>query len=203
MYPKQKPLHAYSMKLNNSSYTKGTELYTEKRGIYMNMFITFGTVDYLNKLKEEHSEETMVLMSAADNAMLLHETAGSTLFNTPQRYEVLDASGDIHHGGFAVLNNIPVTDEGRPVFEYRFSQRAGLIEQEPGFAAIRVLRPLDSDTYVILTMWDNESSFKKWQESKAYEKAHQKRGTSEGMDQQKSIFSGPSYVTTYQVVSAE
>ncbi|WP_078408576.1 antibiotic biosynthesis monooxygenase family protein [Priestia abyssalis] len=169
----------------------------------MNMFITFGTADYLQKVKENHLQETMILMSNGDNAMLIHETAEKTVFNSGHHYEVLDTVGNVEQGSFAVLNNIPVTDEGRPVFEYRFSQRAGLIEQEPGFIAIRVLRPKDTNTYVILTMWDSETSFKKWQESKAYEKAHEKRGTSEGMDQQKPIFSGPSYVTTYHVISGE
>jgi heme oxygenase (mycobilin-producing) len=191
------------MKINERMYTKRRPLYVEKRGMIMNIFITFGTVDYLSKIKEQHSAEKMVLMQSPDNALLLHETDGETVFNEGKHYEVIDAVGDIQQGGFAVLNNIPVREEGRPIFEYRFSQRAGLIEKEPGFGAIRVLRPTNTDTYVILTIWDKESSFKNWQQSKAYEKEHQKRGTSEEIDQQKSIFSGPSYVTTYHVVSEE
>ncbi|HWO98803.1 MAG TPA: antibiotic biosynthesis monooxygenase [Bacillus sp. (in: firmicutes)] len=169
----------------------------------MNTFITFGTVDYLQKVKEKHPQETIILMSNGDNAMLLHETTRDTVFNSGYHYEVLDAVGSVEHGGFAVLNNIPVTDEGRSVFEYRFSQRAGLIEQEPGFIALRVLRPMDTDTYVILTMWDSEMSFKKWQESKNFEKAHQKRGASEEIDQQKTSFPRPSYVTAYHVISVD
>ncbi|MBM7702671.1 antibiotic biosynthesis monooxygenase family protein [Metabacillus iocasae] len=169
----------------------------------MNVFITYGTQDYLNKVKEEHSQETMVLMhKEEDQFSLLHETEGETVFNEEHAYEVLDAVGDLQEGGYTVLNNIPVSDEGRPLFEHRFNQRARLIEKEPGFAAIRVLRPLKHDTYVILTMWKDEQSFKNWQESKAYDKAHQKRGTSEGVDQQKSIFPRPSYVTNYRVVEA-
>lgn len=191
------------MKINERMYTKRRDLYAEKRGIIVNIFITFGTADYLQKIKEQHAAEKMVLMQSPDSAMLLHETEGKTVFNEGKHYEAIDAVGDIQQGGFAVLNNIPVREEGRPVFEYRFNQRAGLIEKEPGFAAIRVLRPLDSNTYVILTIWDKEESFKNWQQSKAYEKAHQKRGTSEGTDQQKSIFPGPSYVTTYHVVSED
>ena len=99
-----------------------------------------------------------------------------------------------------MLNNIPVTEDGRSTFEGRFQQRARLIEQEPGFQAIRVLRPLDTDTYVIMTIWGNESDFKNWQTSKAYEHAHKKRNTSEGVDlQQPTIFPRPSFVTTYSV----
>lgn len=74
--------------------------------------------------------------------MLIHETEGNSLFHEPRPYEVLDAVG-LLGGEFIVCNNIPVTDEGRPLFEHRFNQRARLIEKEPGFVAIRVLRPLN------------------------------------------------------------
>jgi heme oxygenase (mycobilin-producing) len=123
-------------------YTKRRPLYVEKRGMIMNIFITFGTVDYLPKIKEQHSAEKMVLMQSPDNALLLHETDGETVFNEGKHYEVIDAVGDIQQGGFAVLNNIPVREEGRPIFEYRFSQRTGLIEKEPGFGAVDKLSEL-------------------------------------------------------------
>ncbi|MBS2968266.1 antibiotic biosynthesis monooxygenase [Metabacillus sp. KIGAM252] len=165
----------------------------------MNLYMTFGTADYLEGIVKSNSNETMLLMHTDDNAMLIHETDGETVLKEPKKYEVLDSSGSFEQAGFAVLNNIPVTEEGKPLFEQRFSERARMIENEPGFAAIRVLRPLRDDTYVILTLWEDEASFKNWQQSKAYEHAHKKRGTSDGVDQ-KSIFPRPSYVTTYQVL---
>ncbi|WP_411348731.1 antibiotic biosynthesis monooxygenase family protein [Paenibacillus sp. WLX2291] len=114
-------------------------------------------------------------------------------------YEVLDSSG-IVGGGFAVLNHIPVTADGRSAFEQRFMNRARKVEEEPGFVGIRVLRPLDDDTYVILTLWDGEEQFKAWQESQAYSHAHRKRHTEEGIDvQQPSIFPRPSFVKTFIV----
>ena len=89
------------------------------------------------------------------------------------KYDVLDAVGEFKgQPGYIVCNNISVTDEGRPVFENRFKNRAGLIENEPGFQAIRVLRPLSNDTYVILTMWETEQNFKDWTESRSFENAH-------------------------------
>ncbi|MTH53360.1 antibiotic biosynthesis monooxygenase [Bacillus mangrovi] len=165
----------------------------------MNMYMTFGTEEYLEGIANQNSSEKMLLMHTDDKAMLIHETAGETVLKEPKKYEVLDAAGHLERAGFAVLNNIPVTEEGRPLFEQRFKERARMIENEPGFAAIRVLRPLRDDTYVILTLWEDEASFKNWQQSKAYEHAHKKRGTSDGVDQ-KSIFPRASYVTTYQVL---
>ncbi|MFD2672574.1 antibiotic biosynthesis monooxygenase family protein [Marinicrinis sediminis] len=122
-----------------------------------------------------------------------------------QTFQVIDHTGDFPAASaFAVINNIPVTPEGREAFEERFLNRARMIEEEPGFRAIRVLRPLQGDTYRILTFWETEADFANWQQSKAYEKAHQKRHTPQGMDQQKpSIFAGASFVTKYHVQQSE
>ncbi|MDE4085978.1 antibiotic biosynthesis monooxygenase [Planococcus maritimus] len=136
-----------------------------------------------------------VLSSGSDVAAISEKEvpAGDNI----EAYEVLDQKGQLEDGAYAVFNNIPVTEEGRELFESRFQNRAGLVEKEPGFAAIRILRPLDSDTYVILTMWEDESAFTTWQSSQAYSHAHKKRGTSEGIDKRPNIFPRPSFVTTY------
>ncbi|MBM7604186.1 heme-degrading monooxygenase HmoA [Metabacillus crassostreae] len=168
----------------------------------MNLYITYGTNDYLAKIKKDHPDKNLLHMENADTTVLFHETTEQSIFNEPKKYEVLDSSGELSNGLYAVLNNIPVTEEGKPLFEKRFSERARLIENEPGFSAIRVLRPKNGDTYIILTLWENEQYFKAWQESKAYENAHKKRGTSEGVDKH-SIFPRPSYVTTYSLINNE
>lgn len=139
----------------------------------------------------------LVYLMNGEEAVILYETEGPALLPDVETYEVLDASGDVNAGYFAVFNNIPVTEEGRERFEERFNNRARKIEEEPGFAAIRVLRPKNSDTYVILTLWADEQSFKDWQQSNAYGSAHAKRGTAEGIDKVPNIFPRPSFVTTY------
>lgn len=137
----------------------------------------------------------LILTSGSDAAAINEQ--GAPAGDKVESYEVLDQKGKLEDGAFAVFNNIPVTEEGRELFESRFQNRAGLVEKEPGFAAIRILRPLDSDTYVILTMWEDESAFTNWQSSQAYSHAHKKRGTSEGIDKRPNIFPRPSFVTTY------
>lgn len=143
-------------------------------------------------------EESRALLLNNDEEVLVLQEADSTNLEDATAYEILDHSGDLPSGRFAVLNNIPVSEDGREIFEQRFNNRARLIEAEPGFVAIRVLRPLESDTYVILTMWEDENAFKTWQNSQAYGKAHAKRGTEEGVDQRPNIFPRPSFVTTYK-----
>ncbi|MCM3785509.1 antibiotic biosynthesis monooxygenase [Neobacillus mesonae] len=115
-------------------------------------------------------------------------------------YEAIDANGSLNGSKFIVMNNIPVTEEGREAFEGRFMNRARKVEGEPGFAGIRVLRPLNSDTYVILTAWESKDSFEAWQQSQAFSHAHQKRDSQEGLKvQAPSIFARPSFITTYTV----
>jgi heme-degrading monooxygenase HmoA len=160
----------------------------------MNVYITVGTFGYLKTIKEKNPQEKIVIMENDDSALLLHETEGETVFKEPRRYEVIDASGDIGTEGYVVLNNIPVTDEGRPIFEYRFKNRSKQIENEPGFQAIRVLRPLSSNTYIVLTVWENETAFSNWKNSSSFQVAHKKQEETQPKAQ---IFASPSYTTKY------
>lgn len=125
----------------------------------LNIFITTGTVDFLKKIENKYPMETMVTMANVTGALLLHETNGKTIFNVPRKYEVLDSAGDLKKKGFVVMNNMPVTDEGRPLFEQEYKNRAQVLSKDIGFIAARVLRPLASNTYVTLTIWENESDF--------------------------------------------
>jgi len=163
----------------------------------MKIFKWLGNEQEVMKIKEQIGNGMNIHLKNNEEHLLLLEEESSPIGWT-ESYEVLDRTGELEPGRFAVLNNIPVSEDGKELFEQRFRNRAGLIEQEPGFVAIRVLRPLDSDTYVILTMWENEESFTGWQQSQAYSKAHAKRGTSEGIDKRPNIFPRPSFVTTYQ-----
>lgn len=162
----------------------------------MNLYMTTGTYEYMRKMRDEHPEENMVVMQGENTTLILHETEGKSIFQTPRRYEVVDGTGEFKEKGFFVYNNIPVTEEGRPIFEHRFKNRAGAIESEPGYVAFRVLRPLDSDTYVVLTEWESPAFFEKWKESQAFSKAHSKPESAQ-TTKPVNIFSGSSYVTTY------
>ncbi len=165
----------------------------------MNVYITTGTYDFLKTIKKKHSSQNMILMEGAQGAALVHETSGKTLFASPRRYEVVDGSGDLAGRGYVVMNNIPVTDEGRPIFEHRFKTRTGAIENEPGFVCLRVLRPLGSNTYVVFTQWEDVQSFEKWKASDSFNKAHKKKESEAGIGQRPDVFSGASYVTTYTI----
>ena len=70
-----------------------------------------------------------------------------------------------------VANRIPVAKGYEEEFEKRFKDRAGLVDGMDGFIKNYVLRPLDSDYYVVQTYWESTEAFKAWTESDAFKKA--------------------------------
>ncbi|CAH0223952.1 Heme-degrading monooxygenase HmoB [Peribacillus sp. Bi96] len=166
----------------------------------MNVFITSGTYDFLKLKKDKHPNEKILLMQNAQNTVLLHETTGKTLFSSPRKYEVVDGKGSLQDHGYVVMNNIPVSEEGRPVFEHRFKNRAGLIENEPGFVALRILRPINSETYVILTIWEKQSDFMNWKKSSSFQQAHSSDSKPPVTNSSQKMFSGEAFVTQYTLV---
>ncbi|WP_174730628.1 antibiotic biosynthesis monooxygenase family protein [Mesobacillus harenae] len=164
----------------------------------MKTFITTGTLQFLSNLKKKFPNENMLLMSNSTNTLILHETIGKTVFQAPRKYEVLDSSGSWDTASFIVFNNIPVTDEGRPVFEYQYKNRPRLIEKQPGFVAFRLLRPIGSDTYIVLTAWENAKSFEDWKNSASFESTQKMFSEAPGK-KSSTIFSEAPYSAEYYI----
>ncbi|WP_066068376.1 antibiotic biosynthesis monooxygenase family protein [Neobacillus soli] len=163
----------------------------------MYVYMTAGTFEFLKKVETKYPKENMITMMNENGALLLHESIGATVFKEPRRYEVLETSGEMKKEGYAVMNNIPVTEEGRPLFEHQFKNRYSKFENEQGFIALRVLRPLSSNTYVILTVWEKEIYYQKWQNSESFFEAHKNKAA--GIDLQPKIFASAAYVSKYTI----
>lgn len=163
----------------------------------MYIYLTTGTIDFMEKLQKRHVNEGMILMHGGGRSLLLHETDGKSVFQAPRRYEVVSSAGKLEEEGYFVYNNIPVTDEGRPVFEHRFSTNTGQIESQKGFIAFRLLRPLDSDTYIVLTEWEDATDYDRWKHSQAFKESPQSLDMKEFADNMTHIFASASYITTY------
>ncbi|MEO4054562.1 antibiotic biosynthesis monooxygenase [Solibacillus sp. CAU 1738] len=162
----------------------------------MFIYFTSGTADYMEKMRKKYASEKVFILHGEGNTVLVHESEKKSIFATPRKYEVLDSVGELQQKGYFVLNNIPVSDEGRPIFENRFLNRAGSIDKEPGFIAFRLLRPLDSNTYIVMTQWAGPASFEAWKTSQAFKQAHSNKGEATGVMKQ-NIFNAASYVTKY------
>ena len=77
-----------------------------------------------------------------------------------------------------VANRIYVAVEYAEAFEQRFRERAGLVDQMPGFISNQVLRPVnEGDPYVVFTIWNSRADFLNWVRSDAFLKGHAQSGT--------------------------
>lgn len=74
---------------------------------------------------------------------------------------------------FIVNNRVFVNPGYEEEFEARFKARAGEIDKQPGFIAMRVLRPLGNQApYVVETEWASQAAFRAWVGSDDFKRAH-------------------------------
>ena len=161
----------------------------------MNTYITSGTHSFMAKIQEEHADQDIVLMQNSQETLLVHETDGKTVFQAPRKYEVLDGSGSIH-SGFAVILHVPVREEGRPVFEYQFKEKATMLEKESGLNAHRLLRPVNGDTYLFLTVWKNGDAYSDSSFANDFD-------GQEIVGENQSVLANPTFITQYGISEQE
>jgi len=99
---------------------------------------------------------------------------------------------------FIVANRIPVTKNYQEMFEERFRNRAGHIEEQAGFVSMQVLKPAKPDLpYVVYTTWEDKQSFEQWFGSEDFRIAH-------ANPMPKEAFEGENIVEMYDIIiSAE
>lgn len=169
----------------------------------MDVYITYGTIDFLKKLEEKHkgNVEEIHVLQGSGNTAIIAETAGGRIFESGQAYKLIEGKGGYNDAHYVVMNHIPVREEERPLFEERFKNRAGRVDKEPGCKGIRILRPQKSDTYVVMTLWKSEGDFQSWQNSEAFDQAHKKRPAEQ--EESGNIFSGKPYIRRYRIQREE
>jgi len=160
--------------------------------------MTNGTESYLKSLMDKHSDLDFLLMQEAETAVLYYEAEDRNIFESGRSYEHVITSGEIANEGYIVINNIPVTDEGRPMFEERFRQRQQQVESTPGFQAFRLLRPLSGNTYAAFTQWQSKQDFENWTESEAFKQAHANRPP-----KPPAYYADRPYIKKYTVVTSD
>jgi len=161
----------------------------------MNFYITTGTMTFMKTVVEKNKNEPIIMAHGQGTTILFHESEKKSVFASPRSYEVIASSGQLALKGYFALNHVPVTDEGAPIFEHRFASRANAVDNEYGFIAFRLLRPIGSNTYVVLTQWTDAGAYNRWKNSSSFSQAHKQ---DPGVVEKLNIYSSASYVSTYQ-----
>ena len=99
---------------------------------------------------------------------------------------------------FVVMNRIPVKKAYWQDFEARFRNRAGLVEQSPGFIRNLILRPAQdsSDYHVVLTLWESREAFEAWTQSESFARAHERARRTPA-----EMYAGRNVLEMFEVVS--
>ncbi|WP_047986164.1 antibiotic biosynthesis monooxygenase family protein [Ornithinibacillus californiensis] len=159
----------------------------------MNAYMTNGTYDFLAKLAKKYPAINLHFMSGSSNDVAYYEGTKLKIFQSGRDFEILVQSGDIQETGYVVMNNIPVIDEGQPIFEDNFKKRQKEVDNQKGFQAFRLLKPLKGNTYVVFTQWDSAESYERWKESDGFKKAHTET-------KPPAYFADRPYINTYQMI---
>ena len=78
---------------------------------------------------------------------------------------------------YVVMNRIPVNPEYADAFIERFSDRAALVDNMPGFVSFRLLRPInEGDPFVVETHWESKADFENWTQSDEFKQGHAQAG---------------------------
>lgn len=165
----------------------------------MKAYMTNGTLELIKKIMGDHPDIDFHLMDSGNSALAYYENKSENIFASGRGYEVLLNTGTIKNKGFVVMNNISVTEDGWAVFEDRFKQRSSSIESTPGFQAFRLLRPLEGNTYVVLTQWATIEDFDNWKNSEAFKKQHQHGGDTKPP----AYFADRPFITSYNMVEPD
>lgn len=82
------------------------------------------------------------------------------------------------------INAITVGPGAGDELAARFAQRAGAVDHAEGFEGFELLRPSDGrDTWLVVTRWRDEESFRAWTTSPAFAHGHRGAGgASSGSD---------------------
>jgi heme-degrading monooxygenase HmoA len=71
------------------------------------------------------------------------------------------------------INAITVPPGSGDELAQRFAARAGAVDNQPGFEGFELLQPTDDrTTWLVVTRWKDEESFKAWTSSQAFAHGH-------------------------------
>ncbi|TFC52217.1 antibiotic biosynthesis monooxygenase [Cryobacterium sp. TMT1-21] len=79
------------------------------------------------------------------------------------------------------INAITVPGDNGDELARRFAARAGAVDDRPGFEGFELLRPTDDrHTWLVVTRWADEDSFRAWVSSPAFGHGHRAEPATEG-----------------------
>lgn len=138
----------------------------------MYSFMTTGTTHFLKNITDQYPDIPFHFMRSGASTLAYYEGEQKKgIFVSGRSYEILHQFGDVEKKGFVVMQSIPVTEDGKKIFEERAKSQFSMIEKSGGLVAARLLKQLKGLQYIIFTQWKTEQDYALWQRSDSYKEA--------------------------------
>jgi len=135
----------------------------------MYMFMTTGTVRFLKTVTDQFPKLDFHYMKSGSATLVLYEgKKKKSIFVSGRSYEILYSNGAIDKKGFVTMEVIPVLDDTMPVFEEQTMRVLPKLEKQTGLTALRFLKQIKSNRYMIFLQWESERYYTDWKNSLHY-----------------------------------
>ena len=91
-----------------------------------------------------------------------------------------------------VENRVQIAEPHAETFIQRLEESYG-IEEQPGFLGLKLLAPVEAETYITMTFWESREDYEAWKEGQAFDHAHTDRSAED-------VFIAPNELEIHEVV---
>lgn len=128
--------------------------------------VTYGTYDVLTRIIDDNPQRQLHLFQELNdptNLMLLDSTGTKSIFNSSIIYDVLGHSGVDNWDIFVNSTVIELNDDQQKVFDARINKLLTTTLPQGMLSMYSMYYHKDITRRALLTTWDSEASYKKWQ----------------------------------------
>lgn len=132
---------------------------------------TSGTYHFLEQLTKKylHKHDFYFMKSARSTIVYYEHKRKKSIFVSGKTFSILKSYETIQPKGFVTMEHIPVSSDSADAFEARAKKLFLDLTERRGVVAMRLLRQLKKDEFVILTQWKSERDEEFWRTSPTYE----------------------------------
>ncbi|MFB1052194.1 antibiotic biosynthesis monooxygenase [Paraliobacillus sp. JSM ZJ581] len=132
----------------------------------MKAYMTNGTLKYLDHISKQHPNVDLFIMHNVYTSLAYYEVKQEiSLFHQARVYDVFLSIGELQEHGFISMRHIPLTDDGKPIFEDEWKKKIDMLHTHKELYAYRILKPTHGNTYIVCMQWKDEQSFREWETS--------------------------------------
>jgi|SRR5699024_3895774 len=162
----------------------------------MRAYMTSGTLDFLEKIAAKQSHLSFFYMTRASSTLAYYEDSenSKSVFAAGRAFDIMISKGEVLEEGYVVMNHIPITEEGKPVFENRLKQREEPIGLLKGLQAFRLLKPMKGNIYIIFSQWTSKDDYDDWKQTEDYKTSLENHAV-----KPPAYFASRPFINTYQM----